>query len=100
MNAFRCGCLTEAVEPDDYCESHRFTACHADQFAGAAAVTGECPNCWRRRMLSVNTDYATIALGRQRERDRRPGIDPKYEVSLAGKDEFPAYLTKHSKVRQ
>jgi hypothetical protein len=51
-------------------------------------------------MLSVSTDLAVTRLARQRERDRRPGIDPKYEVSLAGKDEFPAYLTKHSKVRQ
>lgn len=94
---FQCGCLVGAERVADYCDLHLRYRCH---FHSPTAVGGECPNCFRNRMLSVDTSYATNRLGRLRETEDDRQRDKALGVRLAEPGEFPAHLTQHSKVRQ
>jgi hypothetical protein len=96
---FTCGCIVDALSDDDYCEQHFCMACHCSG-GDHDPDPGECPACFRNRMLSVNTDYATTRLARLRATEGARQRDKALGVRLAEPGEFPEYLTQHSKVHQ
>ena len=48
MSVFACGCDVDGVTR---CDTHRDDSCH-----GGPLNRGECPPCWRARLMSIGTD--------------------------------------------